>query len=220
MTPPSFYLWKFQIELERIILLMKKIISILLCCVFLVAATACTSESGDPSGSAKPNNTNSPSPTPEATPTATPAPVDSITGSAADVLASILEKAGDSEVATMEVPLDAENSLGMAGISAEQLESLVEDSVVSSAMMSSVAHIAVLVKCKDVESAETIKLAMKDNFDVRRWVCVMPEKVFVVDSGTYVMLVASFEDYADALYNEFKAIAGENIGEMVAIPVE
>lgn len=34
------------------------------------------------------------------------------------------------------------------------------------------------------------------------------------------MLVASFEDYADALYNEFKAIAGENIGEMVAIPVE
>ena len=120
----------------------------------------------------------------------------------------------------MEVPLDAENSLGMAGISAEQLESLVEDSVVSSAMMTSVAHIAVLVKCKDVESAETIKLAMKDNFDVRRWVCVMPEKVFVVDSGTYVMLVASFEDYADALYNEFKAIAGENIGEMVAIPVE
>ena len=196
---------------------MKKIISILLCCVFLVAATACTSEGGDPSGSAKPNNTNSPSPMPEATPTA---PVDSITGSAADVLASILEKAGDSEVSTMEVPLDAENSLGMAGISAEQLESLVEDSVVSSAMMTSVAHIAVLVKCKDVESAETIKLAMKDNFDVRRWVCVMPEKVFVVDSGTYVMLVASFKDYADALYNEFKAIAGENIGEMVAIPVE
>ncbi len=211
---------EIQIELERIILLMKKLISILLCCAFLVAATACTNENGDPSNSAKPNTTNSPSPSPEATPTATPAPVDTITGSAADVLASILEKAGDSEVATMEVPLDSENSLGTAGINAEQLESFVEDSVVSTAMMSSVAHIAVLVKCKDIEAADTIKLAMKDNFDVRRWVCVMPEKVFVVDSGTYVMLVASFKDYADALYNGFKAIAGENIGEMVSIPVE
>lgn len=105
MTPPSFYLWKFQIELERIILLMKKIISILLCCVFLVAATACTSESGDPSGSAKPNNTNSPSPTPEATPTATPAPVDSITGSAADVLASILEKQAIARLQQWRFPL-------------------------------------------------------------------------------------------------------------------
>ena len=205
---------------------MKKLISILLCCVFLVVATACTDESGKPSGSAKPNNTSTPSPTSGTTPTATPAPtatqapVDKVTGSAAEVLASILEKAGDSEIATMEAPLDSENSLGMAGISAEQLESLVEDSVASNAMMSSVAHIAVLVKCKDVESAETIKKAMKDNFDVRRWVCVMPEKAFVVDSGNYVMLVASFKDYADALYNGFKAIAGENIGEMVSIPVE
>ena len=220
MSTPSFYLWKTQIELERIILLMKKLVSILLCCVFLVAATACTNEGGSPSGSAKPNNTSSPSPSPEATPTATPAPVNTITGSAADVLAAILEKAGESEIATMEVPLDAENSFGMAGISAEQLNSFVEESVVSTAMMSSVAHIAVLVKCKDIEAANTIKLAMKDNFDVRRWVCVMPEKAFVVDSVSYVLLVASFKDYADSLFNEFKALAGENIGEMVSIPVE
>ena len=142
-----------------------------------------------------------------------PAGEETITGSAADVHSEIISAAGSEEISTFDEALSAENSEGTIGLSADTFGSSVEEGVVSSAMISAVAHMTALIKCNSPEDAAKVRDEIASGFNMQRWVCVIPEKAFVADCGSYVFFAATFADYADALYESFSALAGDGLGE-------
>lgn len=56
-------------------------------------------------------------------------------------------------------------------------------------MMGSQAFSLVLVQVKDAADAQTVAQEMKDNIDMRKWVCVGADEIAVAGSGDVVMLI-------------------------------
>jgi len=56
-------------------------------------------------------------------------------------------------------------------------------------MMGSQAFSMVLVQVKDAAEAQTVAQEMKDNIDMRKWVCVGADQIAVVGSGDVIMLI-------------------------------
>jgi hypothetical protein len=108
---------------------------------------------------------------------------------------------------TGETPLTADNAPD-AGISAAQFADLVTEGTVSTAMIGTCAHQVVLVQAKDAASAVQLKTAMAGAYNPGKWICVFPEQASVVDSGSYVLLVATTKAYAAAMLDAFAKAAG------------
>lgn len=139
---------------------------------------------------------------------------DTITGSAADVLATIIEKSEYEFGMTMTDTVTADNTSYITGLTAEDFTTYVDEAAISSAMISTQAHLVVLFKAKDAAAAESVKKLVAEKYDSHRWVCVLPDESFVITSGSYVLLVSSYKESADALLKGFTAVAGTNIGEI------
>lgn len=56
-------------------------------------------------------------------------------------------------------------------------------------MMGSQAFSLVLVQVKDAADAQAVAQEMKDNIDMRKWVCVGADEIAVVGSGDVIMLI-------------------------------
>ena len=76
--------------------------------------------------------------------------------------------------------------------------------VVSQPMMSSIAHMVVLVQFPEGTDMQAVAEDMKQNMDPRRWVCVEPEKTAVEVNGNYALLVMSTENVVDTVVENFK----------------
>ncbi len=74
------------------------------------------------------------------------------------------------------------------------------------AMMSSVAHSAVILKLPEGSNVEKIRSEIEKNVDPTKWVCVSAEKVEVVNNGNYILLVMSFTDIVDTMTEKFLEI--------------
>lgn len=142
---------------------------------------------------------------------------DTISGEPLALLETIVTDA-KIELAIDTAEMTADISQYTVGLTADDMAD-VESAAISQAMMTSQAHMVALLKCKDADAAQTIKQKLHDQFDVRRWVCVLPDKCYVIESGSYVFFVATMEDYADPLFDAFKTQAGENIGERLDLTV-
>jgi len=173
------------------------------------------SPTATPETSAKPSQT--PSPTPTATPSPTPKPTEpagNLSGSTSSILESILSKAastlsGDDELPrSFTDPVSASNAKDTLGLTASQFTDNVADAYVSTAAIGSFAHQVALIKCNDAAAAQVVKSAVASGFDSGKWICVFPEQSFVVDSGSYVLLVATTNVRADKLRAAFSSIAG------------
>jgi hypothetical protein len=173
---------------------MKKYTAFCLCLLFLAASVGCAKKA--------------------------PAVSDTLSGSPAELMASVLSGADALLDDESKLPMsfdsaaDSENCQGRLGLTPEQLAQYVEDGVVSTAAIGSQAHEVALVKCKDAASAAEVKKLIAEGFDSGIWVCVFPERSFVVDSGSYVLLAATSAAAADALQQSFAALAGELVGEV------
>ncbi len=143
----------------------------------------------------------------------TAAKQDVFSGSAADVLAEILNST-ENDIMVGDQEVNAENCEDLLGLTPEQYEQYVTDAAGSTAMINVHAHLVVLLKTKDFDSAAKVKSLIADNFNPQRWVCVLPEKCFVVDSGSYVMFVASFKETADAFADSFNTLAKDTAGKV------
>ena len=89
----------------------------------------------------------------------------------------------------------------------------IESIVVSVPMMTSQAYSVAVVKVKDTANVEKIKQEMLDNIDMRRWICVSAEQLYITNSGNVIFSVMAEKDIAKAVYNDFKKYVNNNIGK-------
>ena len=89
----------------------------------------------------------------------------------------------------------------------------IESIVVSVPMMTAQAYSVAVVKVKDTANVEKIKQEMLDNIDMRRWICVSAEQLYITNSGNVIFSVMADKDIAKAVYNDFKKYVNNNIGK-------
>ena len=85
--------------------------------------------------------------------------------------------------------------------------------VVSEPLITSQAYSVAIVKVKDNADVEKIKQEMLDNIDMRRWICVSAEQLYITNSGNVIFSVMADKDIAKAVYNDFKKYVNNNIGK-------
>ncbi len=93
--------------------------------------------------------------------------------------------------------------------------SVVEELVVSEPMMTSIAYSMVVLKVKDGTNVETVKTQMKDNLNLRKWLCVSAEKLYVNNSGNYIFAFMATDEYVKALYDQFKLKVDNKVGTLL-----
>ena len=145
---------------------------------------------------------------------------DTLTGSTEDILNSVVDGANkllpeDSQLAAAFTDaVTADSAQNALGLSPDDFTKYVSEAYVSTAAIMTFAHQVALMKCKDFSSAAQVKSLVAAGFDSNKWICVWPDKSFVADSGSYVLLVASTSAGADALLESFKTLANNNVGEV------
>lgn len=89
----------------------------------------------------------------------------------------------------------------------------IESIVVSVPVMTAQAYSVAVVKVKESADVEKIKQEMLDNIDMRRWICVSAEQLYITNSGNVIFSVMADKDVAKAVYNDFKKYVNNNIGK-------
>ncbi len=89
----------------------------------------------------------------------------------------------------------------------------VEELVVSVPFINAQAYSLAIVKVNEKANIEQMKQEMFDNIDMRRWVCVSAEKLYITNYENIIFLVMSSEEWAKPIYNEFKSFVGNDIGK-------
>ena len=102
----------------------------------------------------------------------------------------------------------ADNCTNIMGLSADDFNKYVDSASQSIAAIMTFPHEIILIQAKDAASAVKLKTLIADNYDSHKWQCVLPDESSVIDSGSYVMLVASRTDITDAAVAAFKNLAG------------
>ena len=147
-------------------------------------------------------------------------PVDTLSGGAEHVLKGVLSGAnnllGQENALRMSfesqiTDVDSENSLGLT---ADEFSLYAEEAYVSTAAIMTHAHQIAIVKCKDASSAAEVKKLIASGFNTEKWICVFPEQCFVVESGSYVLMAATYTDSAEAIKESFSTLANGNVGSM------
>lgn len=146
-------------------------------------------------------------------------PVDTLSGGVLEILEGVLRDADsalsddDRMPQTFKDPVTADTAQGMLGLTPEQYGEYVTEAYVATGALMTSAHEVALIKCKDFDAAEAVKDLVAGGFDSAKWICVMPEESFVVDSGSYVLLAAVGTAAGDAIIESFTAAAGGNVGD-------
>lgn len=89
----------------------------------------------------------------------------------------------------------------------------VEELVVSVPFINSQAYSLAVVKVSENADIEQMKQEMLANIDMRRWICVSAEKLYITNYENIIFLVMSSEEWAKPVYDEFKAFVGNDIGK-------
>ena len=89
----------------------------------------------------------------------------------------------------------------------------IESITVSVPVMTAQAYQVAIVKVKDNVDVEKIKQEMLDNIDMRRWICVSAEQLYITNSGNLIFSVMADKDIAETIYNDFKKYVNNNIGK-------
>ena len=85
--------------------------------------------------------------------------------------------------------------------------------VVSVPLITAQAYSVAIVRVKDNADVEKIKQEMFDNIDMRRWICVSAEQLYITNSGNVIFSVMADKDIAETVYNDFKKYVNNNIGK-------
>ncbi len=109
--------------------------------------------------------------------------------------------------------IDVSNSDLVTSYTGIQSTGNVESLVVLEPLMSSQAYSAVALKVKSNANIETVKEEILNNVDMRKWICVSAEKLYVTNYNNIIFFVMSDEDCATATYNSFKEYVGNEIGK-------
>ena len=131
-----------------------------------------------------------------------------------DMLKSIYSKNKDvlpNSLKTGEI--DVTNSELVTSYTGIQSTENVENLVVLEPLMSSQAYSAVALKVKSNANVESLKEEILNNVNMRKWICVSAEKLYITNYNNIIFFVMADEDWASATYNSFKEYVGNNIGK-------
>lgn len=138
---------------------------------------------------------------------------DTTTSAISNSMTNIVTKAGAEVSFPMQDAIPAESSLGFIGLSEEDFNTYVTESVVYESMISPAFQSICIVKVNDSSKINDLKKSILDNANPRKWICSSAEKVVVVDCGDYIMLAMSTEDLCTKLVTAFGEEIGETLGE-------
>lgn len=85
--------------------------------------------------------------------------------------------------------------------------------VVSEPLINAQAYLVAVIKVKDNVDVEKVKTEIYDNIDMRRWICVSAEKLYITNNGNVIFLVMADGNWAKPVYDEFKAYVNNSIGK-------
>ena len=115
------------------------------------------------------------------------------------------------ELETMKV--DIKNIDEVTSYTGLKTNDCIESIVVSVPLITAQAYSVAIVKVKDNADVEKIKQEMLDNIDMRRWICVSAEQLYITNSGNVIFSVMADKDIAETVYNDFKKYVNNNIGK-------
>ena len=75
--------------------------------------------------------------------------------------------------------------------------------VVSEPVMGSQALEVAVIKTREKADITSMMQNIKDNVNMRRWICVSAEKLYIVNSGDVIFMVMADSDWAKSIYDEF-----------------
>ena len=85
--------------------------------------------------------------------------------------------------------------------------------VVSEPLINAQAYLVAVIKVKDNVDVEKVKTEIYDNIDMRRWICVSAEKLYLTNNGNVLFLVMADENWAKPVYDELKTYVNNSIGK-------
>lgn len=89
----------------------------------------------------------------------------------------------------------------------------VEAVIVSEPLISAQAYSAVMVKVSGNANIEDMKKEMLDNIDMRKWICVSAEKLWITNYDDVIFLLMTSEEWGQPVYEEFKNVVGGKVGK-------
>lgn len=120
----------------------------------------------------------------------------SVSGTPAEIIDMIYEKAPAVEfpLGTIEIDInDADALMMFTGLSSADK---ISAAAASEAMMGSQAYSLVVVKVKDAKNAESVATEMMNGIDQRKWICVEADDLRVAAAGDTVVLMMVDSEYA------------------------
>ena len=125
-----------------------------------------------------------------------------------------LYKNVDEELPELETTtIDASNLDELSTYTGLKSNENIETVVVSAPLMNAIAYNLAVVKVKDNANIETIKQEMLDNINMRRWICVSAEKLYITNTDNIIFLIMGSKDTIQPIYNEFKKYVNNDIGK-------
>lgn len=137
-----------------------------------------------------------------------------ILGRLVEETASIVEAAGEFMYMSFTTAVTADLAQNTTGLSEADFDSLVVAASSSMAGIGSQAHQIVLIQANDDSAADEVKriiagrVSGKEGYDSQKWICVWPQQSVVIESGSYVLLIASRNDVVNAALEVFRGMAG------------
>ena len=142
-----------------------------------------------------------------------------LSGSPVDILAKLVDDITNAGVhMPMSLPpseVAPDLSQNTIGLSEADFGRLVVSAAYNMAAIGTFAHQMIMIQANDDKAAVDVKKLVSGDggYDAAKWICVFPEKAIAVESGSYVLIVASYAEVADAAVEAFRAAAG-SIGDV------
>ena len=109
--------------------------------------------------------------------------------------------------------IDINNSDDLLSYTGLKSNENVESVIVSLPLMNAIPYNLAVVKVKDGANIEAMKEEMLNNINMRRWVCVNADKLYITNNGNVIFLIMANEEDAKPIYEEFKKYVNNNIGK-------
>lgn len=106
-----------------------------------------------------------------------------------------------------------ENDYLVTSLTGLQSTTNIKTIVSSEPLISPMAYSLVLIKTTDNADVEAIKSEIYNNIDMRKWICVSAEKLYITNSENLIFVIMSSEENAKPAYEEFKKLANGKIGK-------
>lgn len=131
-------------------------------------------------------------------------------------MTNIVTKAQAEARMPMQEAIPAENAEGFIGLTTDEFNQYVEDSVVYESMISPANQSLCLIKVNDASKVEELKKAIFEKSNPAKWICMSAERVIVINSGNYIFLGMASSSTCDELIKAFSEEFNGNVGETLS----